>query len=116
IEMSVADDLAEGAQLLRFERGIHGAIRMIPVTQHTEALEVSALQVDLRLRVTPAGGAESRGIELLARPTVFLLHLQLDGQPMAVPTRNVGRVETVERARLDDDVLENLVDGVANVN
>ena len=75
-----------------------------------------ALQIDLLLRVSAAGGAECGGVELLARTTVLLLHLQLDGQPVAVPTRDVGRVEPVERARLDDDVLENLVDGMADVN
>src|ERR1700733_4650572 len=89
---------------------------MIPITQHTEALEVRALQVDLLLRVGAAGGTKSRDVQLVSRPPVLLLHLQLDGQAVAIPTGNVRRVETVERVRLDDDVLENLVDGMADVN
>jgi hypothetical protein len=116
VEMSVADDLAEGAQLLRLVRRVHGAIGVVPVAQHAQSLEVHALQFYLLLRIGATRGAKGRRVELLARAAVLLLHLQLDGQTMAVPTRDVRRIEPVQRARLDDDVLENLVDGMADVN
>ena len=46
-------------------------------------------QIDLLLRVGAAGGAESGRVQLLSRPAVFLLNLQLDGQAVAVPARDV---------------------------
>jgi hypothetical protein len=45
----------------------------------------------------------------------LLLHVQLDGQAVAVPARHVGRVEAVQGLVLDDDVLEHLVDRVPHV-
>src|SRR5213082_882726 len=94
----------------------HGEVGPVPVPEDPEALEVRALQLDLLLCIGAAGGAEGPGVELLPRAAVPLLHLQLDRQSVAIPAGDVGRVEAVERARLDHDVLENLVDGVADVN
>src|SRR5690606_443252 len=42
--------------------------------------------------------------------------LVLDGQAVAVPARNVDGVHAFELARLDDHVLEDLVDGVPDVD
>jgi hypothetical protein len=47
---------------------------------------------------------------------VQFLDLVFDRQAVAVPARHIGRVETGQRPRADDDVLEDLVDRVANVN
>ena len=47
---------------------------------------------------------------------IFFFDRVLDRQPVAVPARHVGRVEAGEDLRLDDDVLEDLVDRVADVD
>jgi hypothetical protein len=47
---------------------------------------------------------------------VLLFDLHFDRHAVTVPTRHVGRIESRERLALDDDVLEDLVDGVADVN
>src|SRR5690606_22876568 len=44
------------------------------------------------------------------------LDLMLDRQTMAIPACNIRCIETRQALRLDDDVLENLVDGVTNMN
>ncbi len=116
VHVAVLDDGGEGAQLLRLEPGIHGEIRVFPIAEHAEALEVLALRVDLLLGIRSAGGAERLGVDLLPHAPVGFLHLHLDGEAVAIPTGNVRRVVSVEGARLDDDVLQNLVDGVAQVN
>ena len=116
VEVAVGDDAAEGAQLLRLVLRRHGEVGMVPVTQHAEALEVGALQIDLLVRKGAAGGAEGAGVQLVARPAVLFLDLQLDRQAVAVPARHVGRIEAVERARLDDDVLEDLVDRMPDMD
>src|SRR5262245_5210564 len=45
-----------------------------------------------------------------------LQHLMFDRQSMAVPSWHIGRLEPRHRLRLNDDVFENLVEGVADVN
>jgi len=52
-------------------------------------------------------------IQILA---VLFFHLQLDGQAVAIPARHIGRIEAGQRLGLDDDVLEYLVDRMANVD
>src|ERR1700733_13426695 len=87
--MAVANDLSQRPDLLRLIPRIHRQVRMIPVTEHAQALEVVALRVNLRARECAAGGAKTHGVELLARLAVFLFHGQLDWQAVAVPTRTV---------------------------
>ena len=108
--MPVADHVAECTDLLRLEPRIHGHVRAIPVAEHAEALEAGALQVHLLAGELAAGGAEFLGAQLGADAAMLLLHLVLDGQAMAIPPRDVGRVVAVERMRLDHDVLEHLVE------
>ena len=55
IKVSVADDVAERADLLSLEARVHGQVRTVPVAEHAEALELAALQFDLLLRVLAAG-------------------------------------------------------------
>jgi hypothetical protein len=43
-------------------------------------------------------------------------HLVLDRHAVTIPPRHVGRVETFEGAVLDDDVFEDLVEGMAHVD
>ena len=57
--MPVADDLAERADLLRFELGGHREIRAVPVAEHAEALERIPLQVDpASVKVVSKGDAQ----------------------------------------------------------
>jgi hypothetical protein len=60
--------------------------------------------------------AEFLGGDLVARLAVFLLDIQFDRQAVAVPARHIGRVKAGQRLRLEDDVLEDLVDGMADVD
>src|SRR5699024_892446 len=52
-------------------------------------------------------------VEVLA---VGGLDLMLNGQPVAVPARHIGSIETSQTLGLDDDVLEDLVDRMADVD
>ena len=53
LEVSVIDNLAEGANNIRLEREIHRQIRVIPVTDNTHAFEVVALVIYLFCRIFP---------------------------------------------------------------
>ena len=86
---------------------------MFPVTQHAEADKILLLPLDLLPGIGTAQRAKLPRRDGLA---VFLLHLQLDRQPMTIPARHIRRVEAGQRLALDDDVLEDLVHRMADVD
>ena len=114
--MAGVDDLAKGANDVRLELEIHGQVGVIPIAKHAEAFEVFALTIHLCLRVFSAGLTESRGIHLPAGLADLFLHVQFDGQTVAIPARHIGRIKTAEGLGLDDDVFEHLVDRMADVD
>jgi hypothetical protein len=96
--------------------GPHGEVGMVPVAQHPQALEFGALDIDELFGIGAAalanlhlGQAAAFGLELLA-------HLVLDGQAVAIPARHVGAIKARHLAGLDDDILENFVQGMPQVN
>jgi outer membrane protein len=92
---------------------VHRAVGWRPVAQHAQALEVGHLQRDLLGGVGAALGLHLVAAEVAA---VLLLDRVLDRQAVAVPAGHVLRVEAGQLPRLDDHVLEHLVDGVAHVD
>src|SRR3546814_19208028 len=90
-------------------------LRVFPVANHAQALEVLALDVDLRAGVFAALLPVFDRIELHPDLAVLLLDRDLDRQAVAVPARDVGCVEAGQVLRLDEEVLEELVDLVADV-
>ena len=115
-QMAACGDLAQCPDDVGLEREVHRQVRALPVTEHAETDEVGALGVDLFGCVGTAGGAECRRLDLDAGLADLLLDLQFDRQPMAVPAGDIGRVVAAQRLALDDDVLEHLVDGMADMN
>src|SRR5450432_3345251 len=68
----------------------HGEVRIAPAAEYAEALEVAFVLLDV------AGGIFAAALAKLWRRNFafaaeFLFHLGLDGQPVAIPTRDVGR-------------------------
>src|SRR5690606_23084344 len=106
----------QGADLVGLEAEVQALVRVVPVADHAQALEVLALDLDLRLRVFAALLPELGRVQLDADLAVLLLDRDLDRQAVAVPARAVRRVEAGQVARLDDEVLEDLVDRVAEVD
>ena len=115
-EVTVGNDLPQRSHDVRLEGGIHGEVRLLPIAEHAQALEVRPLPRHLLPRVGAAGGAKFPGADLAPGLSDLFLHHELDRQTVAVPTRNVRRVEAAERARLDDDVLQHLVHGMTDVD
>ena len=115
-QVTVLDHFRQRAHFVGFEAEIERAVRVFPVAEHAQALEVATLDVDLLVGEFAALGAELRGVEFHADLAVLLLDRQFDRQAVAVPARHVRRVEAGHRLRLDDDVLEDLVDRVAEMD
>jgi len=106
-------DLAESADLVGLVAEGHRQVGVVPLAQHAEADEILLLALDLLGGKGAAQRARLVGRQVLA---VQLLDLVLDRQAVAVPARHIGRVEAGQRLRAHDDVLEDLVDGMADVD
>ena len=94
---------------------IHCEVGIVPVSKNAHSHKVSSLFIDLGPRVITTLLAKLSGSHFDPRLADFLFHIQFDGQTMAVPSRNIGRIVSIKGARFDDDVLENFVHAVTHV-
>ena len=122
--LRAAIKLAGGRELHQLGRDhgfgaeIHRRVRTIPIADHAQALELLALHLDPFVGVGAAFLAEidDRHLVLvLAGGPVFLLDAPFDRQAVAIPARHIGRVETGHLLRADDQVLQDLVERVADM-
>jgi len=113
VDEAALDHALERPQLARLVGEIHRAVRVRPVAQHAQALEVDHLLRDLLGGVGAALGLHVVTAQVAA---VLLLDGVFDRQAVAVPAGDVQRVETGELARLGDHVLQDLVHRVAHVD
>ena len=82
-----------------------------------EPLEILALHVDELGGVVATEPADLDLAELgLLRRAELLLDLVLDRQAVAIPARNVGRLEARHALVLHDHVFDDLVEGVTEVD
>ena len=103
-------------QDIGFVGGIHGEIRLVPFAQDAEPDEPVPLDIDVLEGVFPAFIAEfGQGHVLLPLPEE-LVHVDLDRKAVAVPAGDVGRQVPLHALALDDEVLEDLVQGGAQVD
>ena len=123
INETLFHNIAKEAQFVGLVFLVQREIRIVPIAHNAEALELGALELNEFVRVRLAGFAdqgESRGSPGGAgrRATLahFLRHLEFDGQAVAVPAGDVGGAETAQGFVFDDDVLEDLVQGGADVD
>ena len=116
VERAPAGELRQLAHDVRLVAEIHRLVGVVPAGEDPQALEILPLQVDLLLGVLAAGAAELAHAHLPLLRAELLVHLALDGEAVAVPTRHeVGQVAGHEVV-LADQVLEDLVEEVALVD
>jgi len=109
----------EGRQLAGgdpFIEVVHGEIRVIPFSHDAQALELLTLHLHEFCRILAAQFAHFGFGDLVLFRTQILLNLQFDGQPVAVPSRDVGRFEAAHAFAFQDDILQDLVEGMADVD
>ena len=116
IDVALQIHLPKHLELGRLVIRGHGHVGVIPIAPDAVALEAIALAID---------GFEGKGLGLVAQldrgqvsPCVRihgLKYFQLDGQAMAIPAGHVAYLAALEQLILIDRVLENFVEGVANV-
>jgi hypothetical protein len=113
IDETALDDALERADLARLVGRVHRRVAVLPVAQHAQALEIEHLLRDLFGGV---GAALRLHLVAAQAAAVLLLDRVLDRQAVAVPAGDVLGVEAGQLPRLDDHVLEHLVDGVTHVD
>lgn len=85
---------------------------MLPVTENAQAAEGSPLDVNEAFGKFRAAAADFSRVQV----PDLLHHLEFDGEAVAVPARNVGGGVAGHGLGLQDEVLENLVQGSAHVH
>ena len=113
VQEALLQDSPERADLVGLVLERHRRVGMVPVAQHAQALEAFLLLHDLLIGIGAREPLRFRRRQVLA---VRLLDLHLDRHAVAVPAGHVGRVEAGQLLALDDDVLEDLVDRMADVD
>ena len=94
----------------------HGEVGVVPLAEHPEALELVSLDAHVLLGVLAAITALLGLRERALFIAQLLVHLVLDGEAVAVPAGHVDAVEARHVLRLDDEILDDLVQGRAEVD
>ena len=118
VERPVHQELAQLADDLGFGREAHGRVGVVPIADDAEALEFLALDVDPLLGEFPAFAAEFDDRHLVLvflHLAVLFLDLPFDGKAVAVPAGDVIGIPAQHLLRAHDDVLEDLVERVADM-
>ena len=106
------DKAGEGTNHPSLIGRIESEVGVLPITQHTEAAELTALDVDelasvfLRAAANFGGLQASRGLH----------HAEFDRKTMAIPARNKWGAEACHRAGFDHEILENFIESGAHVH
>ena len=106
----------EGRKYDRLVLRSHRGIGPVKASEHADALELGALQLKKFLGILPALGAHVGGLHLQFLAAQFLVYLDLDGQPVAIPPRHVGSVKARHGLRLYDEIFQALIHRGAQVN
>ena len=94
----------------------HGGVGVVPASEDADSFELLALQIEKFLRVLSARFPDLQLFHLKFLTAQLLIDLDLDGQAVTIPSRDVRRVKSGHGFRFDDEILEALVEGMAQVN
>ena len=124
IQQPIARIFVDFARDLRFRRKAHRGVRMVPIAEAAEPLELLALHVqpmlgvgptflperDHRLRVAKVWLGETLGAVML------LLDLPFNRQPVAIPTGYIIAVPPQHLLRAHDQIFQRLVERGADMD
>ena len=116
VDQALFRHLAEYLDLLGLKLGQQGDIGVLPLPQHPQALELLGHPAHVLGGKLPALVPEGGHGHLLPLHALVLEHGGLDGQAVGVPAGDVGGAIARHVLVLDDDVLEDLVHGGADVD
>ena len=116
VDETFLHDRGQRLELAGLELGLERQIRFVPEREATQALHAFALHVHPFERVVVALGAELERRRRVLVQVLVLEHFQFDGQSVRIPARHVRHVVAAHRLVLDDEILQRLVERVADVD
>ena len=117
VHESLFHDICKKAQFVRLILLVKGQVRVLPIAEDSQPLELRALDVDIFPGVIRAQLANGCRISIgISRLPHVLGYLELNRQAMTVPTRHIRSPEPADRLVLHDHVFQNLIQGIADVN
>src|ERR1035438_90044 len=116
VDIALLEESVKGFQCASFVVAGHGFVWLVPTAETTDSLKLRGLQVNEFLRVGATGFEHSRGGHLKLLAAQLLIHFDFDGQAVAVEAGDVGCVEAGHGLRLDNKVLEAMVERMAKMH
>src|SRR6185437_4925557 len=116
IDKAVFPEFEEEARNHRLVLPRHGRVRIVEAPENGDALELRALQVHVFLRVLSAFLADLNRRHLQLFAPEIVIDLDLDGESVTVPSWDVGSVEAGHGLRLDDKILQALIERVTKMD
>ncbi len=116
VDVAAVEEIDERAGDYRLIVRAHGEIGIVPLAEDAEALEIGALEIDVLFGVLAAGAADFDGGHVRLFAAELAIDLDFDGQAVAIPAGDVGRIEAGHGARLDDEILQDFVERGSEVN
>ncbi len=95
VDVAHAHEVAEDAGDGRLIRVAHRQVRVGPVAEHPQPLELLPLDAHVFLGVAAAVLPELQDVHLLAAEPELRLHPFFDGEAMTIPPGNVGAEESL---------------------
>ena len=116
VDQPLVDETGEATEDLGLVGRIHRAVFRSPVGEDPEALELATLFLDVGGGELGARLADAERVQGLLLGLQLLHDLVLDRQAVAVPTGDVGRAEAAHRLVAQDGILQQFVEGGADVH
>src|SRR5579872_6674211 len=89
---------------------------MVEFTEDADTLKLTALQIEIFLRVLSARSAHLCGRHLQLLAAQLFVYFDLDGKSVAVPSWDVRRIETGHCFGFHHEIFQAFVQGVAEMN
>jgi hypothetical protein len=94
VDEALLEEFVEALKNARLVLKRHRFVRIVPAPKDANALELAALQVDILLRILAARLADGKWVHLELLAAQLLIDFDLDREAVAVPARDIWRVET----------------------
>ena len=116
IHVSFFEKRDEGVGDRGFVLRTHRQIRVFPLPEHTEALEIPPVLIHVARSEFAAHAPELAGRDASLFSAEFFFHLRFDRQSVAIPSGNVRRAKARHRFRLHNHVFQNFIQPGAEMN
>ena len=107
---------AEHFNLLAFIRSIKRNVGMVPIAGNAKTFEILPLHVQTFQGILTAFPAQIQRIQFVPVQAQNFDGRMLNRQAVRIPTGNIGRIVTLKRLILDNDILQNLVERRADMD